>query len=68
MACQVDISVPTSIGLLIVFIGMLWIIFDGWTEMDGAFDMSIFYNSVVSLFKSYPNDEWALNTLAWWNE
>ncbi|SJL01352.1 uncharacterized protein ARMOST_04672 [Armillaria ostoyae] len=36
--------------------------------MDGTFDMSIFYDSIVSLFESYPNDEWALDTLAWWNE
>lgn len=41
---------------------------DGWTEQDGAFDMATFYDSIVALFESYPDDEWALDTLAWWNE
>ncbi len=30
--------------------------------------MTTFYDSIVALFESYPDDEWALDTLAWWNE
>ncbi|KAK0488043.1 hypothetical protein EDD18DRAFT_1081952 [Armillaria luteobubalina] len=41
---------------------------DGWTEQDGAFDMMTFYNSIVALFESFPDDEWCLHTLAWWNK
>ncbi|SJK96863.1 uncharacterized protein ARMOST_14562 [Armillaria ostoyae] len=41
---------------------------DGWTEQDGAFDLPLFYKSIVDLFESHPDDEWALETLAWWNE
>ncbi|KAK0463159.1 uncharacterized protein EV420DRAFT_1639258 [Desarmillaria tabescens] len=41
---------------------------DGWTEQDGAFDLPVFYNSIVDLFESHPDDEWALETLTWWNE
>ncbi|KAK0438852.1 uncharacterized protein EV420DRAFT_1651270 [Desarmillaria tabescens] len=41
---------------------------DGWTEQDGAFDMTAFYDSIVALFESHPDDEWMVETLAWWNE
>ncbi|KAK0489392.1 hypothetical protein IW261DRAFT_1290156, partial [Armillaria novae-zelandiae] len=41
---------------------------DSWTEQDGTFNMATFYNSVVTMFESYPDDEWCLDTLAWWNK
>ncbi|KAK0493704.1 hypothetical protein EDD18DRAFT_1078098 [Armillaria luteobubalina] len=41
---------------------------DGWSEQDGAFDLPLFYQSIVDLFESHPEDEWALETLTWWNK
>ncbi|KAK0186020.1 hypothetical protein F5146DRAFT_1005155 [Armillaria mellea] len=41
---------------------------DGWCKQDGAFDMTAFYGSIVTLFEDQPEDTWVLQMLAWWNE
>ena len=40
----------------------------GWTIDDGAFEYVTFYQNIVRMFESDPDDEWARETLEWWNE
>jgi len=40
----------------------------GWTVDDGAFEYGVFYQNIVRMFESDPDDEWAKETLDWWNE
>jgi hypothetical protein len=40
----------------------------GWTIDDGAFEYGVFYQNIVTMLESDPDDEWAQETLAWWNE
>lgn len=40
----------------------------GWTVDDGAFEYGVFYHNIVRMFESDPDDDWAKETLAWWNE
>lgn len=30
--------------------------------------MEAFYLAIVDLFEDYPDNKWAVKTLAWWNE
>ncbi|KAI0674392.1 hypothetical protein C8Q78DRAFT_1076034 [Trametes maxima] len=40
-----------------------------WEDEDGAFEAETFYSNVVRLFKDDPNvdEDWAAETLSWWN-
>lgn len=40
----------------------------GWTMDDGAFEYGVFYHNIVRMFDSDDSDEWAQDTLEWWNE
>ena len=40
----------------------------GWTIDDGAFEYPVFYQNIVRMFESDPDDEWVQETLAWWHE
>lgn len=40
----------------------------GWTIDDGAFEYGVFYQNIVKMFESDPDDDWAKETLLWWNE
>ena len=40
----------------------------GWTIDDGAFEYGVFYQNIVRMFESDPDDEWVKETLDWWNE
>ena len=40
----------------------------GWTIDDGDFEYGVFYQNIVKMFESDPDDEWAKDTLEWWNE
>ena len=35
---------------------------------DGAFEYGVFYHNIVRMFDSDDSDEWAQDTLEWWNE
>ena len=35
---------------------------------DGAFEYPVFYQNIVRMFESDPDDEWVQETLAWWHE
>ncbi|PBK80923.1 hypothetical protein ARMGADRAFT_1039719 [Armillaria gallica] len=39
-----------------------------WCEQDGAFNMNMFYVAIMDLFEQYPDNEWAIETLHWWNQ
>ncbi len=30
--------------------------------------MDVLYDAIVDLFEKYPEDEWTVDTLKWWNE
>lgn len=38
-----------------------------WDIIDGLFDIPAFYYAIVELFED-PEDEWAKETLEWWNQ
>jgi hypothetical protein len=38
-----------------------------WGAEDGVFILQDFYNVILELF-SDEKDEWAVQTLAWWNK
>lgn len=40
---------------------------DDWRVDDGLFNKEEFFNVLVQLFESDPDDEWCKDTLAWWN-
>ena len=40
----------------------------GWTVDDGAFKYGVFYQNIVRMFESDPDDEWAKDTIDWWKE
>jgi len=35
---------------------------------DGAFEHGVFYQNIVRMFETDPDDPWVKETLAWWNE
>ena len=39
-----------------------------WSAVDEDFDMENFYNIIVKVFEHDPEDEWVLETLAFWNK
>ncbi len=41
---------------------------DTWCRVDGAFQMDVFYDVIVDLFEKYPDNEWVVDTLSWWND
>ncbi|KAF8814888.1 hypothetical protein BYT27DRAFT_7156659 [Phlegmacium glaucopus] len=40
----------------------------GWIIDDGAFEHGVFYQNIVRMFETDPDDPWVKDTLAWWNE
>jgi hypothetical protein len=40
---------------------------DNWRAADGLFDLEVFFNILVELFESDPDDPWCEETLEWWN-
>lgn len=38
-----------------------------WTNEDGDFVLSIFYDRIINLFRDDEGGEWTQQTLAWWN-
>ncbi|KAG6872227.1 hypothetical protein C0992_009749, partial [Termitomyces sp. T32_za158] len=38
-----------------------------WTRKDGNFDLQRFFEMVVRLFESNPEQPWVIDTLRWWN-
>jgi hypothetical protein len=38
-----------------------------WAVTDGSFDMEKFFDATVELFERYPDDEWVVDTLDFWN-
>ncbi|KDQ28844.1 hypothetical protein PLEOSDRAFT_1102883 [Pleurotus ostreatus PC15] len=38
-----------------------------WTNEDGDFVLSIFYDRIINLFHDDEGGEWTQQTLAWWN-
>ncbi|KAJ7732771.1 hypothetical protein B0H14DRAFT_3517583 [Mycena olivaceomarginata] len=36
-----------------------------WRHRDGAFNYETLHNQVVALFSGLPSDEWAVDTLTW---
>ena len=38
---------------------------ESWSSEDGNFDSSTFYHNIVKLFK---DEDWANETLTWWNK
>ncbi|KAK0431437.1 hypothetical protein EV421DRAFT_1743106 [Armillaria borealis] len=41
---------------------------DSWTRCDGKFDLQKFYEAVVDMYEDFPEDPWAIASLAWWNK
>ncbi|SJL14235.1 uncharacterized protein ARMOST_17691 [Armillaria ostoyae] len=41
---------------------------DSWTRRDGKFDLQMFYYSIVDMYEDFPEDPWAVASLAWWNK
>ncbi|KAK0433072.1 hypothetical protein EV421DRAFT_1910364 [Armillaria borealis] len=41
---------------------------DGWTCCDGKFDLQKFYEVIVDMYEDFPEDPWAVESLAWWNK
>ena len=39
-----------------------------WGEVDGNFNQKRFFESIVGLFEEDPEDEWAVDTLKWWDK
>ena len=39
---------------------------ESWDTIDGLFDIPAFYYAIIELFED-PEDEWAIETLEWWN-
>lgn len=38
-----------------------------WTNEDGDFVLSIFYDRIINLFRDDEGGEWTQQTLVWWN-
>jgi hypothetical protein len=36
--------------------------------MDEKFDNRTFFNNIVRIFETDPDDPWVIETLDWWNE
>ncbi|KAK0238381.1 hypothetical protein EDD85DRAFT_1000692 [Armillaria nabsnona] len=41
---------------------------DSWTRRNGKFDLQKFYYSIVDMYEDFPEDPWAVASLAWWNK
>ena len=39
-----------------------------WGSSDNLFNLQLFYDAIVEMFKRDPDDPWVLDTLEWWNE
>jgi len=40
---------------------------DNWRLDDGLFNKEEFFNIIVRLFESDPDDDWVKDTIQWWN-
>jgi hypothetical protein len=40
---------------------------DDWRLDDGLFIKEEFFNAIVELLETDPDDDWCKDTLAWWN-
>ncbi|KAK0243691.1 hypothetical protein EDD85DRAFT_784245 [Armillaria nabsnona] len=41
---------------------------DGWTCRDGKFNLVKLYDTIVDMYEDFPEDPWAVQSLAWWNK
>ncbi|KAK0439079.1 uncharacterized protein EV420DRAFT_1735635, partial [Desarmillaria tabescens] len=41
---------------------------DGWTRWDGKFNLAKLYDTIVDMYEDFPEDPWAVQSLAWWNK
>jgi hypothetical protein len=42
-----------------------------WSSEDGDFNLDEFHSAIIQLFDpdpAYPTDDWAAETLAWWDK
>jgi hypothetical protein len=39
-----------------------------WDSSDNLFNLQLFYDTIVEMFKRNPKDSWVVDTLEWWNE
>jgi hypothetical protein len=39
-----------------------------WGSFDNIFNLQEFYNTIVAMFETDPQDPWVKATLEWWNE
>lgn len=37
-----------------------------WSSKDGSFEIDVFYENIAQVFEEYPNDKFAVETLAWY--
>jgi len=38
------------------------------TSSDNLFNLQLFYDAIVEMFKRDPQDPWVVDTLKWWKE